>query len=139
MREKYPDVAKTLGSIHNELFYSSGIVSRFHKNKLYGITINSHGSYRGWIDYKGKIVNGITLADTYNNVLQKLGEPTKVEDEPIIESKDNIDKPVIFPAIRSCYWRLKDFTIQIDFLRQAQSMSKGIVPSGSISIVAVYK
>lgn len=140
MREKYPEVVKTLGGVHNEYFYSSGIVARFHNKKLYGITINSHGDYRGWIDYQGKIINGITLADTYDDTLKKLGEPTKVEDEPIIESKDNLNKPVVFPAIRSCYWRTDEYTIQIDFLRQAQSRSKGVISLlGSISTVLVYK
>ena len=140
VREKYPEVAKTLGGTHNELFYSSGIVARFHNKKLYGITINSHGDYSGWIDYQGKIINGITLADMYDDTLKKLGEPSKVEDEPITESKDNLNKPVVFPAIRSCYWRTDEYTIQIDFLRQAQSRSKGVVSSlGSISAVLVYK
>jgi hypothetical protein len=140
LRNQYPDLAEPIGDIDNEYFYSSGLVARFYGGRVFGLTINTHGDYRGWIDYKGKIVNGVALSDNYDAVLEKLGMPTKVEEDPIRESGDDLDNPVVFSAERRCYWRTDTYTVQIDFFLQAQSISETITAQrNSISVVYVYK
>ena len=140
VREKYPELEGEIGGVNNEYFYSSGLVTRVHNNKVFGITINAHAAPRGWVVYQGKIVNGVTLSDTYDSIVKKLGKPTKVEEEIIEESKSNLNQPVVFPAERRCYWRADTYTVQINFLRQAQSVAEGnSVPRGAISSVLVYR
>ena len=141
VKSKYPEVAETIKGIHNEYFYSSGLVVRFHNGKVFGITINSHdGGRKGWIVYQGSVVNEVVLSDSYDSSIKKLGQPIKSEEEKIYESGDSLDKPVVLPAVKSCYWRSDMYTIQIDFLMQAGSISEGhIAHRNSISIIFIYK
>ena len=135
-----PDAAKSVGRTNNEYFYSSGLVTRLHSGKVFGITINSHGDSPGWITYQRSIVNGVTLSDTYTSVVSKLGPPSKTELDEVSEMKGDLSKPVIFPAEKRCYWRLDGYMVQINFLVQAQSISeKSSAAAGSISTVFIYK
>ncbi len=74
-------------------------------------------------------------------VLHKLGIPTKIEDDPI-QSQVNVGEPVTWPAESRYYWKRQNYTIQVDFLRQAQLIdsNKNIVaPKDSVTAVLLYK
>ncbi|MBZ5537771.1 MAG: hypothetical protein LAO31_17590 [Acidobacteriia bacterium] len=124
-----------------EIYYSSGILCMYEGKVLYRITLNPISDYQGFLVYSGEIINGVRLTDSKDMILRKLGNPTKVEDDPI-ETGNDLNVPAVWPAHSRYYWRKRNYTIEVDLLRQAQSIdeSKGITrPIGSISLVTIYK
>lgn len=128
-------------SVNLEYYYSSGIVGRYDTDKLLGLTLNPYSDYKGFIPYSGTIVNGIQLTDGKDEILRKLGKETKIEQDPLEVGTDR-DKPVVWPAESRYYWRRMGYTVQVNFLRQAQSVSEDPVlirPKHSVSVIQVYK
>lgn len=128
-------------------YYSSGIVANYQQGRVFRVTLHRHISYRGFLSYSGKIVEGISLNDTRENILHKLGEPTKVEEteelgDPISGKKTGPGVPAVFPAQEVYYWRRQNYTIEVQFLKQPQSVDKkrGIVwPKGEVMYIKVYQ
>jgi hypothetical protein len=143
----YPDViidasnSPFKDSLSLEYYRTRGLVGRFDSERLFGVTVNPTWTEnnRGWISYRGVIVEGITITDSQNEVLGKLGPPTKVEEDSIPEAADP-DTPVVWPAQARYYWRRESYVVEVRFLRQAQSVAEGIVAArGSLSLVLVYR
>jgi len=128
-------------SLTLQYFYSSGIVCRFDGNRLFGVTLTPVCDYKGFIPYSGAVVNGIKLTDSKDEILRKLGKETKIEEDQLEIGTDR-DKPVVWPAGTGYYWRRAGYTVQVDFLRQAQSVSHNPLvtrPKDSVSVILVYK
>jgi hypothetical protein len=104
-----------------EWYYSSGIVATFDRDRLSRITLHSSAPYQGFIVYKGDVVNGVTLADVRVAVVRKLGQPDKIEEDPLPADVDP-DVPEVWPKESRYYWRLKDYAVEVRFLRQAQKL-----------------
>jgi len=104
-------------------YYSSGIVGIFDRDRLSRITLNVYSDYQGFLVYSGSVVNHVTLRDSKQIILQKLGHPTKVETDDL-ESGTNLDVPVVWPKEARYYWRSKDYLIEATFLLQAQAVSE---------------
>jgi hypothetical protein len=122
-------------------FYSSGIVCRFDGNRLFGVTLHPWSDYEGFIPYSSTIVNSVKLSDSKDEILRKLGKETKIEEDPLETGTDR-DKPVVWPAEARYYWRRSGYTVQVDFLRQAQSLDEKkhlTRPKDAVSVVQVYK
>ena len=114
-------------------------MGRFDRDKLFGITLNTHSDYPGFLIYTGSVVNGVKLADTKEVILSKLGNPTKIEDDPLDQGVD-ANVPVVWPKESRYYWRFTDYTVQVDFLRQAQKLDdRDTLPRNAVSLVQVYK
>ena len=121
-----------------EYFYSSGIVGRFDREKLFGITLNTHSDYQGFLIYSGSVVNGVKLTDRKETILSKLGKPTKIEDD--LSMTVDPDVPVVWPKESRYYWRFADYTVQVDFLRQAQKLDDThTLHKDDVSLIQVYK
>lgn len=119
-------------------YYSSGVVGSFNDDRLSEITLFTFCDYKGFLVYTGSIVHGVTLADSKSQVLQKLGKPVKIENDPIRDgdgSKPNV--PVVWPSEGRYYWHFPEYTICASFLNQAQQVSDGVVwpKDGLVSIV----
>jgi hypothetical protein len=128
-------------SLTLQYFHSSGIVCRFDGNRLFGVTLNPWSDYKGFIPYSGAVVNSIKLTDSKDEILRKLGKETKIEEDPLEIGTDR-DKPVVWPAGTRYYWRRAGYTVQVDFLRQAQSISRDPLlnrPKDAVSVILVYK
>jgi hypothetical protein len=106
-----------------EWYYSSGIVGTFDRDRLTAITLHTYTDYQGFLVYTGTVVNGVTLADSKQTILRKLGQPTKIESDAL-ESGTNPDVPVVWPKESRYYWRFKEYLIEATFLNQAQSVSE---------------
>lgn len=128
-------------------YYSSGIVANYQQGRVFRIALHRHRNYRGFLSYSGKIVEGISLNDSRENILHKLGEPTKVEEteevgDLISGKKAEPGVPALFPAQEVYYWRRQNYTIEVRFLKQLQSVDekRGIVwPKGEVMYVKVYQ
>jgi hypothetical protein len=122
-------------------YYSSGVQGTFHADRLSGVTLPAYCDYKGFIPYSGVIVGNIKLTDAKGKILQKLGTETKIEEDPLEIGTDR-DKPVVWPAGTRCYWRRAGYTIEVDFLRQAQSVSDKpplTMPKDAVVAIRVYK
>jgi hypothetical protein len=106
-----------------EWYYSSGIVGVFDRDRLTRITLNTYTDYQGFLVYTGMVVNGVTLTDSKQTILQKLGRPSKIENDEL-ESGTDADVPVVWPKESRYYWRFKDYLVQASFLNQAQTVSE---------------
>ena len=145
VRDRYPDLSehlqRTSPTVSTEYYNSSGIFGIYDGGRLLGITLPPHADYKGFLPYVGTIVNGVKLTDTKQEILHKLGEPTKVEHDPL-ESGVDPNVPVVWPAESRYYWRKTGYTLQIDFLRQAQLISEKQAltsPKDAVSVIRVYK
>jgi len=104
-----------------EWYYSSGIVATFDRDRLFEITLPSRAPYQAFIVYKGEVVNGVRLADVKGVVINKLGQPDKIEDDPLAPDVDP-NVPEVWPKESRYYWRFKDYAVEVRFLRQAQKL-----------------
>lgn len=123
-----------------EYYYASGLVGRYDRDHLFSITVMAHVDYRGWLEYSGAVVNGITLRDTRENVVRRLGTPTKVEEEQFLEG--NAATAAVFPASSRYFWRRDGHVVEIEFLRQPQLLDTKrnlVAPRDSITKIAVYR
>src|SRR5437016_3843862 len=91
-----------------EWYDSSGIVGTFSKGKLISMMLPRDTVYPDFVSYARTIVNGVTLNDSKKTVLQKMGRPTKVEEEKLPDGT-NPDVPVGSAEQSKYSWRVKDF------------------------------
>jgi len=106
-----------------EWYYPAGIVAFFDHDRLAAITMHTYIGGKGFVPYAGNIVSGVTLADSKQTILKRLGTPTKVENDELASGTDR-DIPVVWPAESIYYWRFKDYGMQATFLNQAQDVSE---------------
>ena len=122
-------------------YYPSGVVGIFKADKLAGITLHPICDYKGFVPYSGVIIDNVKLTDAKDEILRKLGKETKLEEDPLEDGTDR-DKPVVWPAEARFYWMRAGYTVEVDFLRQAQSVSDKpplTMPKDSVALVSVYK
>lgn len=130
-----------------EWYYSSGIVASFDGDRLFKVDLYRHANYPSFLPYAGKIVEGISLSDSRESLLGKLGDPTKVEENPKIsgfppEKKTNLASAAVWPAQQVYYWRRSHYTIEALFLKQPQTVDekRGLVwPAGEVMYIKVYQ
>ena len=124
-----------------EWYYSSGIIAAFDRDRLTTITLPTYTDYRGFLAYAGTVVKGVRLTDSRQDILSKLGNPTKIESDEL-ESGTDPNVPVVWPKKSRYYWHLDDFLVQADFLNQAQQASekaKLIFPKDSLLLISITK
>ena len=124
-----------------EWYDSAGIVGTFSEGKLTEIKIFPDTDYPNFVAYAGSIVNDVTLRDVRKTILEKLGRPTKIEDEPIAEGT-NPDTPVINPQQSRYFWSMNGFTLQVTVLSQPKLIRQAgplVIPKDSIIAVIVSK
>jgi hypothetical protein len=106
-----------------EWYYPAGIVAFFDHDRLVAVTLPTYTDYKGFVPYAANVVSGVTLADSKQTILKRMGTPTKVEIDELASGTDR-DIPVVWPAEARYYWRFKDYGMQATFLNQAQSVSE---------------
>ena len=97
--------------------------------------------YPNFVAYAGRIVKDVTLRDVRKTVLQRLGRPTKIDDEPLAEGT-NPDTPVINPQQTRYFWSMNGFTLQVIFLSQPKLIRQAgplVIPKDTIIAVIVSK
>ena len=120
---------------------SAGIVGTFTGGKLTEIRIFPDTDYPNFVAYAGSIVNEVTLRDIRKTVLEKLGRPSKIDDEPLAEGT-NPDTPVINPQQTRYFWSMNGFTLQVIFLSQPKLIRQAgplVIPKDTILAVIVSK
>lgn len=131
-----------MSSISVDQWYdSAGIVGTFTGGKLTEIRIFPDTDYPNFVAYTGNIVKDVTLRDIRKTVLEKLGRPTKIDDEPIAEGT-NPDTPVINPQQTRYFWSMDGFTLQVTFLSQPKLIRQAgplVIPKDAIIAVIVSK
>jgi WD40 repeat protein len=141
-RKTGDDVSDLLPAVKElRYYYSKGIVGVFKADKLVGITLNPWSDYKGFIPYSGAIIDNVKLTDAKDEILRKLGKESKLEEDPLEDGTDR-DKPVVWPAEARYYWRRAGYIVEVDFLRQAQSVDESkhlTMPKDSVDLVYVYK
>lgn len=130
-----------------EWHYSSGLVATYQDGRLSEVILFPYATYRGFLPYGGRIVNGLTLGDSRDEYVKRLGPATK--SEQIEEAGDLLtgkkaapNEPSVWPAREVLYWRLPQYVVEASFLMQSQAIdsSKGTVfPRGTIDYVKLYK
>jgi WD40 repeat protein len=122
-------------------YYSAGIVGAFEADKLVEIILNPRSDYKGFIPYSGAIVDNFKLTDAKDEILRKLGKESELKEDPLEAGTDR-DKPVVWPAETHYHWRRAGYIVEVDFLRQAQSVDEKkhlTMPKDSVAVVSVYK
>lgn len=125
----------------DQWYDSAGIVGAFTGGKLTEIRIFPDTDYPNFVAYAGNIVKDVTLRDVRKTVLEKLGRPTKIDDEPIAEGT-NPDTPVINPQQSRYFWSMNGFTLQVTFLSQPKLIRQAgplVIPKDAIIAVIVSK
>lgn len=125
----------------DQWYDSAGIVGTFTGGKLTEIRIFPDTDYPTFVAYAGSIVKDVTLRNTRKTVLEKLGRPTKIDDEPLAEGT-NPDTPVINPQQSRYFWSMNGFTLQVTFLSQPKLIRKVgplVIPKDAIIAVIVSK
>ena len=125
----------------DQWYDSAGIVGTFTGGKLTEIRIFPDTDYPNFVAYAGSIVKDVTLRDIRKTVLEKLGRPTKIDDEPIAEGT-NPDTPVINPQQSRYFWSMNGFTLQVTFLSQPKLIRQAgplVIPKDTIIAVIVSK
>ena len=125
----------------DQWYDSAGIVGTFTGGKLTEIRIFQDTDYPNFVAYAGSIVKDVTLDDIRKTVLEKLGRPTKIDDEPIAEGT-NPDTPVINPQQSRYFWSMNGFTLQVTFLSQPKLIRQAgplVIPKDTIIAVIVSK
>jgi hypothetical protein len=120
---------------------SAGIVGTFTAGKLTEIRVFPDTDYPNFVAYAGRIVKDVTLRDVRKTVLQKLGRPTKIDDEPLAEGT-NPDTPVINPQQTRYFWSMNGFTLQVIFLSQPKLIRQAgplVIPKDTILAVILSK
>jgi hypothetical protein len=120
---------------------SAGIVGTFTAGKLTEIRVFPDTDYPNFVAYAGRIVKDVTLRDVRKTVLQKLGRPTKIDDEPLAEGT-NADTPVINPQQTRYFWSMNGFTLQVIFLSQPKLIRQAgplVIPKDTILAAIVSK
>jgi hypothetical protein len=125
----------------DQWYDSAGIVGTFTGGKLTEIRIFPDTDYPNFVAYAGSIVKDVTLRDMRKTVLEKLGRPTQIDDEPIAEGT-NPDTPVINPQQSRYFWSMNGFTLQVTFLNQPKLIRQAgplVIPKDTIIAVIVSK
>ena len=125
-----------------EWYYSSGIVVDIADGKIAAITLHPHASFRGFLPYGGKIINDLTLADSRESFIQKLGAPIKTEIEKGYKDPNENAPAAVWPAMQTLYWRHEGMVVEVRFLLEAQSVNreeKTIRPEGAIDYLKLYR
>jgi hypothetical protein len=125
----------------DEWYDSSGILAGFKNGKLASITLFRGSDYKEFVPYEGPIINGVKLSDSKKVILEKMGKPTKIEEERLGDGTDP-DRPVVNPQRSTYYWRSSDYTLKVIFLFQAQLISEVgpiTVPKDTVLFMIVYK
>jgi hypothetical protein len=124
-----------------EWYYSSGIVGQFSRDKLSSITLFASADYKGFLPYTGTVIKGVRLTDTKQAVLDKLGKPTKVDNEPL-PAGTNPDEPTVWPKESNYYWHFEEYTLKATFLDQAQLVKddpKLVLPKDKLTSLILTK
>ena len=125
----------------DEWYDSAGIVAAFTGGKLTEIKIFQDTDYPDFVAYAGNIVKDVTLRDNRKTVLEKLGRPTKIDDEPLAEGT-NPDTPVINPQQSRYFWSMNGFTLQVTVLSQPKLIRQAgplVIPKDAIIVFIVSK
>jgi hypothetical protein len=125
----------------DQWYDSAGIVGTFTGGKLTEIRIFPDTDYPNFVAYAGTIVKDVTLRDIRKTVLEKLGRPTKIDDEPIAEGT-NPDTPVINPQQSRYFWSMNGFTLQVTFFSQPKLIRQAgplVISKDTIIAVIVSK
>jgi hypothetical protein len=125
----------------DQWYDSAGIVGAFTGGKLTEIRIFPDTDYPNFVAYAGSIVKNVTLRDLRKTVLEKLGRPTRIDDEPIAEGT-NPDTPVINPQQTRYFWSMDGFTLQVTLLSQPKLIRQAgplVIPKDTIIAVIVSK
>ena len=125
----------------DQWYDSAGIVGTFTAGKLTEIRVFPDTDYPNFVAYAGRIVKDVTLRDIRKTVLEKLGRPTKIDDEPLAEGT-NPDTPVINPQQTRYFWSVDGFTLQVTFLSQPKLIRQAgplVIPKDTIIAVIVSK
>ncbi len=125
----------------DEWYDSAGILGTFSGGKLNAISLLKESDYPSFVPYSGTIVKGVTLQDSKKAILEKLGAPTKIEDETLAEGTDP-DRPVINPQHSKYFWRIDDYTVEVTLLNQARLIREAgsvTLPKDTILFIIVSK
>jgi hypothetical protein len=126
-----------------EWYYTHGIVATFERDQLTAISLSNGPliSYPGFLAYSNEIIRGLRLTDKKERILDTLGKPTKVETDDLPAGTDP-DIPVVWPKESRYYWRLTDYTLEVDLLNQAQRIGdekRLTLPKGSVTMILITK
>ena len=133
-----PSAVPTTDNV-TEWYYSSGIVATFDGSWLFEITLPAYTSYPGFVPYSGEVVEGVRLTDSKPAVLSRLGQPTKVEDDPLPGDTDP-NVPEVWPKESRYYWRFKDYLVRVTFLKQAQKLdATHVLPKDAVVSIGLNK
>ncbi len=125
-----------------EWYYSHGIVAVFERDRLSVVTLPPDvASYKGFLAYSGPIIRGVKLSDKKQKILKALGEPTKIESDDLPSGTDP-GVPVVWPKESRYYWRFTEYTVEVDFLNQAQEVSDEkhlTLPVDTVAMISVRK
>ena len=126
-----------------EWYYTHGIVATFERDRLTVISLPNGKlfDYQGFLTYSNEIIRGLRLTDKKQRILDTLGKPTKIETDDLPAGIDP-DVPVVWPKESRYYWRLTNYTVEVDFLNQAQSVSEGkklTLPKDSVTMIVITK
>ncbi len=126
-----------------EWYYTHGIVAVFERDQLNEIVLHNGTlvDYPGFLAYTNQIIRGLRLTDSKERFLEVLGKPTKIEAEDLLLGTDP-NVPVVWPKQGHYYWRLTAYTVEVDFLNQAQNVSEQkhlILPKDSATMISVKR
>jgi hypothetical protein len=129
-----------------EWYYSSGIVANYQHGKLFRVTLYPHLDDRGFLPYSERIIEGVSLSDSRENIIRKLGNPAKIEkiegleDNYMRRKKTSSGAPARNPDQEVYYWRRQHYTIEALFLAQPELWNHGVVwPKGELIYIKVYQ
>ena len=122
-----------------EYFYKNGLVVLFWNDIVYRIVVNNYGSYKGWEDYTGMIINEVTLKDDRYKVIKKLGKPFIMKTDPIYKTDSD---GFGFPRYSNSYytWLTGEYRIEIEVANTDQvidSKNNIIRPQDGINTIAI--
>jgi hypothetical protein len=127
-----------------ESFNSHGLQVEFDRDRVFAVSVQQDvGDQSGsmYVPYSGSVVHGVKLSDTRPRILQELGKPTKIEDDPLEPNTDPA-VPVVWPKYASYFWRFEEYSVEVLFLKQAMLASeepKITLPQGAVKIITIRK
>lgn len=126
-----------------EWYYTHGIVATFERDRLTAISLPNGKliDYQGFLAYSNEIIRGLRLTDKKQKILDTLGKPTKIENDDLPAGTDP-NVPEVWPKESRYYWRLTKYTVEVDFLNQAESVNekKGLtLPKDSVTTITITK
>lgn len=133
--------------LSEEWYYSSGIVASFDHGRLFKVELYHYSDNPSFLTYAGKIVEGVSLNDSREDILRKFGTPTKIEQ---VKELGNLvtgktagpHAPAVWPAQEINYWRRQHYVVEVATLKQPQLVDEkqGIIyPEGAVIYIKVYQ